>query len=354
MLAGRHAVVLLAALATATRGRAQPTDPVPSDVTFSLRRAFLDSLATSGPNDRTVGARWTVTLAMGEHSGVHPLDQDCELHVAARPLGHGVLANPAGIVVEPPNVCKRRVPQIAQTGPIAAAWIDYFNQHVTHKQCDVTGFPRIFSEHSSGGTTGGSNPDHVLELHPAIGLTCGAQHVDLLPLIHAFPGMRHISDASAVACLEERKLFVRQRGSTSAVRYEFLEEGAKTDAGRCGNFVIVDAHIGKEYLRALTNGGDHVALARVWVGESGPYPLKIYTYAGTPEDDRVAALMANDDDGASIELRLHGLFTYDYFTILQAVQDEQFAWLPGSALKDYREISHPLALIVFGRGAPPQ
>jgi hypothetical protein len=327
---------------------AQGPDALPSDVVFNLRRAFLASLLsqTDAPG-HSVGARYTVQLEMGGHSAVHALGSDCELHAAGQPPQ--VVGDPKGLVVEPPNVCRRRVPQIAATGGIAAAWTKYFDTHVTGHTCEVTGFPRIFTEHSSGGTGDNtSNPDHVVEIHPAIAMSCDGDTIDLLPNLNYLAGMRSITPKSAVACLNERRLHVRMRTLDGEDVYEFAEDGAKGSGGRCGNFVIVDAHIGKEYLRELSNGGDHTALARAWVGEAGPFPLKIYTYAGTPADDRLAALFANPDAAATTEFRVHGLLTYDYFTIAQAVQRGKGDWLPADSLRDWKEIDHPLGLVVFG------
>ena len=168
--------------------------------------------------------------------------------------------------------------------------------------------------------------------------------------------MRHITDNSAVACLENRKLFVRQRGSGAQIRFDLLEEGAKGSGGRCGNFIAVDAHISKEFIRPLTNGGDHVSLARVWVGESGPHPLRIYTYSGTRLDSAVARLAADPDSSASLVVPVLGLLTYDYFTIAQTVQEDdgtgRFVWRDAKALKDFIEVPHPLSLVVFGRAQP--
>jgi hypothetical protein len=286
---------------------------------------------------------------MGEHSNVHNLASDCEIHVGAKLPNNSVIAAPRGIVVEPPNVCRQRVPLIRQTGSISAAWTNYFTANVTNQTCDVVGFPRLFSEHSAGGGAGGSNPDHVVEIHPAIQMICGTDSLDFLSLLRVHEGMRAITPTSTAACVSQRRLYVRQRGSGSAVRYEFLEEGAKSTSGRCGNFVVVDAHINKEYLRSLSNGADHASLARVWIGENGPHPLKIYTYAGTPEDARIAALAADPDEYAEIQLTVHGLLTYDYLTIAQALQDDNFSWLPANELRDFKEVRGPLALIVFGR-----
>jgi hypothetical protein len=327
---------------------------VPSDVTFTLKRAWLEQLLTEGSGGRSVGARWSAHLKMGQHSGVHAVAADCELHAAGKLAGNLTLGSPAGIVVEPPNVCKKRVPQLPAGGQLGARWTKYFDDHVTGADCEVAGFPRIFSEHAQGGEANSSNPDHVVEIHPATSISCGGTTMDFLPLLTVVPGMKRITDNSAIACLEDRKLYVRMRGGTAQARYEFLEEGAKGGNGRCGNFIVVDAHVSKDYIRALSNGSDHVALARVWIGESGPFPLKIYTYAGTPEDAAVAALLASADENESLEMSLHGLLTYDYFTIAQTLQEDDgsggFRWK--SAMKDYVEVSHPLALVVFGQASP--
>jgi hypothetical protein len=241
---------------------------------------------------------------------------------------------------------------VSGTGAISTAWQAYFTNHVKGETCQVVGFPRIFSEHAAGGGEGGSNPDHVLEIHPAIGMTCNGEQLDLLKNLKYVPGMKAITPASASACLELRKLYARQRGGTAEdPRYEFTEEGAKGSGGRCGNFIVVHARISKEYLRALT-GGDHTALARVWVEENGPYPLKIYTYAGTPVDNKIAALMQEPDEDAAVELDLHGLVSYDYFTIIQTLQKQvgnAYEWRSKDELKEWVEVRHPLALVVFGR-----
>jgi hypothetical protein len=344
----RAAPWLVTASVVASQLAAQGNEPLPSGVVFNLRQAFLAALLSRGADTaHSVGARYAAQLQMGDHSGVHALASDCELHAAGRP--QQVIAEPRGLVVEPPNVCKRRIPQLGHAGGLAVAWTRYFDEHVTGQPCEVTGFPRIFTEHSSGaGGESSSNPDHVVEIHPAIAMTCGTEQIDLLPNLTYFKGMRAITPLSTIACLNERRLSVRMRTVGGEDVYEFAEAGAKTTAGRCGNFVIVDAHVGKEYLRELTNGGDHTALARVWVGEAGPFPLKIYTYKGTPADGRLATLMASSDDAATVEFRVHGLLTYDYFTIAQAVQRGKNDWLPADSLRDWKLIDHPLGLVVFG------
>lgn len=327
-------------------------DPLPSDVNFALTRSWLEDLLTGGPGGRTVGVRWAAEMKMGERSGVHGLADDCELHVAARLPNNRLIAAPRGLVIEPPNVCRRRVPQISQTGTIGAAWTTYFDANVKDKTCTVTGFPRIFTEHSAGGGGSGSNPDHVVEVHPVTELRCGTDIIDFIPLIRIFAGMRKIQPNSARACLEDRTLQVRQRGSGDQIRYEFAEDGAKGSGGSCGNFAVIDAHIGKDYLRETTNGGDYAALAQAWIGESGPYPIKVYAYKGTAVGDSIAALLANPDDLAELRFRVHGLFTYDYFTIAQSIQDDARHWLPADSLKVWKPVPKPLAFVIYGLAQP--
>jgi len=80
--------------------------------------------------------------------------------------------------------------------------------------------------------------------------------------------------------------------------YEFLEEGAKGSGGRCGNFIVVEANIGKEYLRELSNGGDHVALARVLDRRGWSVSSEDLHLQGTPEDGAIATLLASTDEYA--------------------------------------------------------
>src|SRR4030081_4034129 len=105
----RRTIVALAAVVITSPLNAQG-DHVPSDVTFNLRRSFLEELMTGGSTGHTVGARWKETLRMDQNSAVHPIASDCEIHVGAK-IHNRVIASPPGIVVEPPNVCKSRVPQ---------------------------------------------------------------------------------------------------------------------------------------------------------------------------------------------------------------------------------------------------
>jgi len=323
---------------------AQDTTSTEADraMVFSLSESYLHDLATN----RTI--RFKARVTVDARSNVHKLASDCEMHLATH--GSTDLASPPAVVVEPPNLCKRRLPGIPKTGAIGAAWQQYVDQHVLNQQCDVVGFPRIFSEHREGGGDVGSNPNHVLEIHPALSISCdNGTALDFSPLLRIYPGMRHISDASAAVCLEERKLWVRKNGSL----YEFAEEGAKGPGGRCGNFIVVEATVHRAYIREFDKGtggrGDHSAIAWVTVGGYGPYSLKIYTYRDTPEDTALTEI-ANGTNASRV-LHVHGMITYDYLAILRAVQDSNRNWL--ADISTWTQVPHPLSLVVFGTSQAP-
>src|SRR6266478_9438322 len=81
----RSTIVALAAVViTSPIGAQAAGDHIPSDVTFNLRRSFLEELMTTGSTGHSVGARWKETLRMDQHSAVHQLASDCEIHVGAK------------------------------------------------------------------------------------------------------------------------------------------------------------------------------------------------------------------------------------------------------------------------------
>lgn len=265
---------------------------------------------------------------------VHSLNDDCEIHIAARPAQ--TLAMPAAVVVEPPNLCKERAPgmsqQTSETRLRNELWPRYLDEHVMSRTCDVQGYPRIFTEHASGNTDP-ANPDHVLEIHPALRIMCGTFDLDMRSFLKAYPGMRKIKAQTAARCVDGRFLYVRRRSS----RYEFSEGGG----GSCGNFALFKTTLVREWIRKIRGG--HSAIVRASPGGLGPFTLKIYTYEGTPEDRTVRNVLA----GSNVSRRLyyHGMLTYDYFAVLRTVRDRDDAWL---GVPEWTRVRFPLAFVVFG------
>jgi hypothetical protein len=205
-----------------------------------------------------------------------------------------------------------------------------------NKDCTVTGFPRIFTEHATGGQ-GESNPNHVFEIHPTTKITCGGSTTDFTSFMGAPEGLKHIKAESAEKCLGTRTLSVRFKDGM----YQFKQAAG---AG-CGNFVILEvAHIHKEWIRAT--GGGHAAIARVTGDGETRHTLKIYTLTGTKADEWLTRILAGHAD--TNRHVVHGVLTYDYFAMLKAVTNANGTFLPASALKNWRPIDFPLAFIAYG------
>jgi hypothetical protein len=232
--------------------------------------------------------------------------------------------------LEPPNLCKQKPPALGKW----EAWVD---AKVKGQQCEVVGFPRIFTEHATGGQ-GDSNPDHVLEIHPALRMRCSisSADIDFRPFLKIHKGMRRMKDTTAASCFQGRELRVRK----NAERYEFKQNGG----GSCGNFAVVSiAFYKREWVHEI-NGG-HSAIVRAFVGQEGPFTLKVYTLAGT-EADQILVDAAVGLNGS--RLLVHGMITYDYFNILRAVRRPDRSWLPDAMLKTWTPVEFPVALVLFG------
>jgi hypothetical protein len=85
-----------------------------------------------------------------------------------------------------------------------------------------------------GGGSGGSNPDHVYEFHPALSMTCDGDEISFGNMLTFFPGMRRIQPSTATNCINGRELYVRFKNN----RYEFQQGGG----GRCGNCAIIEVN----------------------------------------------------------------------------------------------------------------
>jgi hypothetical protein len=274
------------------------------------------------------------TLKLGDHSAVHKLQDDCEMHAAASPQSL-TFGSPNDVVVEPPNVCKNAPSAAGASGNDWGSVFDSFNS----QNCQVTGFPRIFTEHASG-STGASNPNHVFEIHPMTGLNCGGQQLSFGSLLKVYPGMRAISPSTTEACIGQRQLFVRF--DVDQQQYVFREQG-----GRCGNFAIVEVqNVLTSTIRSV--GGGHSAIARVSPNGQSLATLKIYTLSPSADDSWLSQLSPSHNGGTRV--LLHGLFTYDYFAIQRVVHPKGQDW---QRPPDWVPVPYPLAFVVFGQADSP-
>lgn len=293
---------------------------------FSINPAFLQTLE----NNKSIS--FTTNLKFGSHSGIHPIAQDCEIHIAGFPVTEP-LGSPSAFIVEPPNLC-----HFNSSGAVAndtSDWLTDFDK-LKDKSCSVTGFPRIFTEHAANGGEP-SNPNHVFEVHPAMTVDCGGgERFDFSRFLTALPGMRAIAPSTTASCVTQRHLFVRFDSTNQ--QYLFREEG-----GRCGNFAIVEVvRVFQQSIRAV--GAGHSAILRVSPDGQSDTTLKIYTLAGSEIDQWLTKQQNNPSPDERVFI--HGLFTYDYFVIQRTLHPLNSAWLQPA---DWVQVRFPLALVAYGQ-----
>lgn len=292
--------------------------------TYRLKAGYVKELA------RQNSLRFALPVRLSHRTAsVHPAASDCEMHLAGT---SGLkIGFPGKVIVEPPNLCAFDPP-----ATVGATWGAVFDEHVLGQACTAIGFPRLYAEHLENGTSP-ANPPHMVEIHPVMDLTCGTTTLDFTNMLTIVDNMARIKDESASQCLAGYKLWVRRDAAKS--EYQFLEERP----GRCGNFAVVEALIDHRYVRSVSGG--HSALAQVWAGEEGPYPLKLYSYAGRPEDDEIAAIGTAANEEPEQTISYHGLLTVDYFSVLKTVRTAGGTW---RALSSWTSVPFPLALVVYG------
>jgi len=311
--------------AAAARPAAGPSAAPEGVYDFAISKSFLEKLESGNSINPTLD------LTLGDHSAIHPLQSDCEIHLAGTPEGTE-LGWPNAVVVEPPNLCQFD-PEGNQGGD-TSAWLATFDDMAGQK-CQVAGFPRIFTEHASG-AGGASNPNHVFEIHPALSIACGDQTVSFQNFLTVFPGMRAISSSTAASCITDRQLEVRF--DKESQQYVFRESG-----GRCGNFAIVEVDaVNPSWIRAIAGG--HSAIARVTADGQTNATLKLYTLSPSAMDTWLGA-SASAPGGPSSSKLLHGLFTYDYYAIEKVVHPRGNDW---QTMTDWTRVPFPLAFVVFG------
>ena len=301
---------------------------------FVISRAFLESLRAQ----KTFLP--TYKIRMEHRSDIKDLSEDCEVHLAGFLQESFAFGEPAAAIVEPPNVCKFRPnaanPSTATTKPVWRARLD---NDVLNEDCEVTGFPRVYTEHlSQEEHAGTSNPNHVFEIHPATRIACkNSEPLSFIKNFRSFPGLKRIKASSAHDCITGLQLWVRFHAEGD--HYEL----AQNRPGNCGNFAIVEVtSVPQEWIQKT--GGGHTAIARVSTDGEDDLTLKLYTVEGSAADDWFTRLKAGQPQLDDPRL-VHGILTYDYFSMVRAIGDS------GGELgkpSTWTEVRFPLAMVVLG------
>lgn len=257
--------------------------------------------------------------------GVHPVQNDCEMHWAA--VSSIPLGDPDDLVAEPPNVCRSWPP--SPRGGRRMTWRDFAERTLLGRDATVRGFPRIASEHADGGGSP-ATPAHIVEIHPLLGVR-GPATLDFSADLRAVPGMVHKRPEVCEPTVSGRRLWMRRAGDSYVCR----DNGEGAD----WNFAIADVAAAPR-VRAVRGG--HAFDARVRFRDDGPWlPLTLYTLAGTAADARAAQWPTS---GGGV-WRVLGLLTYDPLALVATAQDARGA---RRAMPQWSEVRRPLAFVVWG------
>lgn len=325
------ALLLFVAAPVAVSQDDTPALNAPHD--FAIARAWLEALR----EQKTFLPTFRVEMKH-RSANVNTPAKDCEIHMATRLVGEP-FGEPPFLVVEPPNVCrfKPNNPTPTTTTP-NTIWKNLFDTTMKDKQCDVTGFPRLYTEHMGEEGSSPSNPAHVLEVHPATRIACdGATPVDFVPNFRSVTGLRHIQAVSAHECISTLKLWVKYHAEVD--HYEFVQDRS----GRCGNLAIVEVtSLPREWIRQT--GGGRTAIGRVTANGEDIRTLKLYAVEGTPADAWFARVKEGKEEFGDPRV-VHGFLTYDYFSIIRALGDKggKLGQPPG-----WEEVRFPMAFVILG------
>jgi hypothetical protein len=297
-------------------------------VQFDVTEEFLRSWAA-----RPVAA---LPVRLDCASKAHNAPNDCELHVGAK-LADPEISDHQWIVLEPPNVCKHP----------GAKWRSTINKH-RGEDCTATGFLRAWPEHLSMGQ-GCSNPEHFLEVHPLLSLSCGTTTYDFTSMLRADSDLGS-RPALTVANMLELKLWVC-RGCTGAedvatIAFDYCF-GNPCTRGRASNFARFNARVVRDTIRVRTGkarNGYATAIARVTHADDTPKTmtlLKVYAIKGT--DFYNELLTQHGKTGTVPTWDILGIFAIDPTSVLRTIDRASFRdieWVP---------VTNPVTFIVFGR-----
>lgn len=291
---------------------------------FELSEEFVRSWSTQPVRD--------VQAKIDCAGPVHTAEKDCEIHIGAAFTDPSFTDFP-NVVLEPPNLCKApRKPTRAELNELSG------------EQCTANGFLRAWPEHLDNGS-GCSNPDHVLEVHPMVKLTCPDASYDFLDKLHAEEDLGYKTPAIVNRMLDMQFWVCRGCSADETMLAFDYCFGNPCTAGHASNFARMKAEIIRSTIRpeeGKTLDGVATAIARVQPDPDSPRrrAVKLYAVKGTKFYDDLLA--ERKKSGAAPAFDILGIFSLDPFSVVRRVDGGNFT--DG----EWEEVNHPVCLLVFG------
>ncbi|HWN10277.1 MAG TPA: hypothetical protein VNO50_13600 [Pyrinomonadaceae bacterium] len=256
------------------------------------------------------------------NSKVHAMSADCEIHYGAHSPNYK--GDPDGLVLEPMNACVEPFP--GKTVQSNADWIAFSNQ-IKNTAVTVSGVPRIWPEHLSGGNEP-SNPDHAVEMHPLTSVTTtGGQNFDFSANVYAGEYTGGVSNTTALKIAQNTTVSVTRVGNSAEISFK---------AGTIGNFTVLDLVIDKDSIQS-DGAGSFRMNGDVVIDEETSAPVNIVTAKGSPINDEIEKIKGKRRKNVSMTTLV--LFSLSPKALLDAANASQGAPVA---------VEKPLQLILYG------
>jgi len=258
---------------------------------------------------------------------VHPERADCEANLSAR-LDGIKTGIPELIVVEPPNLCKSRPAEVGATEDIV--WREWFEKYALNSSCNLVGFVRLFNEHRVSAlkgideNEGSSNPQHVVEIHPAISISCGTDKLNLSKNIRGIDAMHFATAQTTETCIENYRITARWSAERDEVQF-------RLEQSRCPNWARMHVY---KILQVKENASGHKLQVSAAPAAGGrEQTLTFYSLRGSAFDDAIIAGERKFPD-------LQTLLTIDPEKVIAVPRDNSSEWI---------RLNDPIAFVVFGQ-----
>lgn len=270
----------------------------------------------------------TVVITMPDvkiegHSRVHRPEADCELHFGAHSSAFkGV---PAGLVLEPMNACI--APFQDEEEQRDSDWIN-FAKRINNTVVTVTGVPRIWPEHLTGGGEP-SNPDHAVEIHPLTGIAIpNAETFDFSANVFAGEYRGGVGEPTAESIVKQTAVTVATNGNLADI--DFF-------GGRIGNFTTLELNVEKASI-VSDGAGSFRMIGEVVLADGTTVPVRMVTAKGSPINSQIEDLKRRRSAKVSLGQMLV-LFSLSPEALLTAINQSS-----GGPV----EVVMPLQLILYG------
>ncbi len=257
------------------------------------------------------------------HSAVHPVTNDCEMHMGAQLVGYR--GTPPGWVLEPMNLCLETLPK--QNIKTTSDW-QTLGDELTGATIEGAGVPRIWPEHLTADPQhADSNPAHATEIHPLVRLTSGNQAFDFSSFVYAPEGFDGIKPNTAGGLLTGTQATVNENNGIVQIQF--------SSTASIGNFAVVSVTVDRDTIQTL--GGGHAMIGTAQAGSQDPANVRLVTVRGSEIDNTID----------SIRKGANKLVTFDSLVLFSLNPVSLFAAAQKSHGQDV-EIETPIQLILYG------